>query len=96
MLAMHILPCRSCTFKRAAPFTIYSTLSCLPQRFCSRQSGYGRYGPPPGMVRGARVIELRQGQSAAESDTWIRLVGVVLWVQDADLPSTKTCSYVWL
>lgn len=37
-----------------------------------RKSGYGSYGPPAGWLRGARVIELRQGQGAAASATWIR------------------------
>lgn len=30
------------------------------------------------MVRGARVIELKQGESAVESNTWIRLVSGAL------------------
>lgn len=38
------------------------------------KSGYGNY-PYQAYVHGARVIRLRQGESAAGSETWLRLVG---------------------
>lgn len=78
------LPCKTANYqpwlwshaiKHDAPAHL---CSLLPSPWCSRQSGYGRYGPPPGMIRGARVIELKQGESAVESDTWIRLVSGTL------------------
>ena len=40
---------------------------------CWCGAGYGSYGPPPGWGHGARMIVLRQGQDAAEAETWIRL-----------------------
>lgn len=39
-----------------------------------RKSGMGNYGLPVGVQQGARVVLLRQGESAAESETWIRTV----------------------
>lgn len=40
---------------------------------CRRKTGQGNYGPS-GLSHGARVIQLVQGESAALSATWIRLV----------------------
>ena len=37
-----------------------------------RKSGYGSYGPS-GRKKGARVIVFRQGQSAADAETYLRL-----------------------
>ncbi len=42
-----------------------------PTADCRRKTGYGNYGPAAG-AKGARIIRLRQGQSAALSTTWIR------------------------
>ncbi|PRW60250.1 ser thr phosphatase family [Chlorella sorokiniana] len=52
-----------------------------------RKSGYGGYGPPPGWLRGARVIELRLGEDAAVSKTWIRQAdGSVVLQEPSDQP----------
>jgi hypothetical protein len=37
-----------------------------------QKSGYGSYGPPPGWLRGARVVQLKQGQTTRRSRTWVR------------------------
>lgn len=37
-----------------------------------RKTGYGTYFSLPGRLHGARVIQLRAGESAARSETWIR------------------------
>lgn len=38
-----------------------------------RKIGFGCYGPPPGMQRGARVFELISNGNHIETNTWIRL-----------------------
>ncbi|KAI8475327.1 MAG: Metallo-dependent phosphatase-like protein [Monoraphidium minutum] len=38
-----------------------------------RKSGFGSYGPPPGVLRGGRVLVLREGAAAAPAETWLRL-----------------------
>lgn len=38
----------------------------------SRKTGYGTYFSLPGKTHGARVIQLKLGESAAHSETWIR------------------------
>ena len=48
-------------------------------------AGYGSYGPPPGWGHGARVIVLRQGQDAAQAETWIRLENGARVDQEPDL-----------
>ncbi|PSC76897.1 ser thr phosphatase family isoform A [Micractinium conductrix] len=37
-----------------------------------RKTGVGNYGPPRDVARGARVVLLREGESAADAETWIR------------------------
>lgn len=44
-----------------------------PAAWCRRKSGWGGYGPAAGVARGARVVLLRRGESAAHSETWLRL-----------------------
>ncbi|KAL4420875.1 hypothetical protein ABPG77_002834 [Micractinium sp. CCAP 211/92] len=48
----------------------YGTLGGVRLAY-GRKTGYGNYGPAAG-AKGARIIRLRQGQSAALSTTWIR------------------------
>lgn len=55
----HALKCRPCLHRSPPP---------PPLR--SRKTGYGNYGPAG--AKGARIIRLRQGESAALSATWIR------------------------
>lgn len=51
------------------PIDSHSPLPTRPTR-CRRKTGYGNYGPAG--AKGARIIRLQQGESAALSATWIR------------------------
>ena len=35
--------------------------------------GFGSYGPPPGWLPGARIINLQEGQHPFDAESWIRL-----------------------
>ena len=47
-------------------------LCARPPPLCRRKTGHGGYGPGPGVLRGARVIELTLGAPAEAGSTWIR------------------------
>lgn len=81
--------------RSASPLTTVLINPSFPTR-CSRKTGYGNYGPAD--AKGARIIRLQQGESAALSATWIRTEDGKLLDQDSllTLPEVKqaqaTCS----
>ena len=49
----------------------YGTLDGIRLGY-GQKTGYGSYGPPPGIQKGARVLLLREGEQPGKGETWIR------------------------